>query len=67
MVRAKINKDKCKGCMLCVVVCPGKLIKKSKKLNKKGLYPAEIAEPEKCIACAMCALMCPDMCIEVYK
>ncbi len=71
MPRIKINKDKCKGCMLCVTTCPRGLIAKSKELNKRGIYYVEFKTKEKsergCTGCAMCAVICPDVCIEVYR
>jgi len=67
MAHIKINKDKCKGCLLCVSVCPAKIITKSKKLNKKGISAVDFSLSEKCTGCAMCAIICPDVCIEVYK
>jgi len=65
--RIKINKDKCKGCMLCVAVCPRALIVRSENLNKKGIYYIEVRDQKKCIGCGVCAIMCPDVCIEVYR
>jgi len=67
MAKIKIDKDKCKGCMLCVSVCPRKVIVKSKKLNKRGIYAVEVKKNASCSGCAMCAVICPDVCIEVYK
>ena len=67
MAKIKIDKDKCKGCMLCVSVCPNKLIIRSNSLNKKGVRAVEIKDADKCTGCAMCAIMCPDACIEVYR
>ena len=67
MPRIKIDSDKCKGCMLCIEACSAKLIKRSKKMNKKGVYAVDIADMKKCTGCVMCAIMCPDVCIEVYK
>ena len=68
MGKISINKDKCKGCMLCVGTCPKGLIKPQKELNKKGATPVGFAGAEgECAGCCLCALICPDCCIEVYK
>ncbi len=68
MNRVTFNEDLCKGCGLCVGVCPRKIIALDRsKLNKKGYHPAGVTEIEKCIACAMCATMCPDVVIKVEK
>lgn len=62
------KEDLCKGCELCVSVCPVKIIAlKDDVLNKKGYHPAGIVEMDKCIACISCALMCPDLVISVEK
>ena len=79
MPKIKINKQRCKGCYLCVVNCPNNLIKISPDLNTKGVKPVYFsggkpARPKSgsgrsggCTGCAMCALMCPDCVIEVYR
>lgn len=67
MAKITINKDRCKGCMLCISACPNKVIGKSKKLNKRGVYFAEIFGKNDCRGCSMCAIICPDICIEVWK
>ena len=68
MSKVSFTTDLCKGCGLCVSVCPKKIIVLAKdKINKKGHSPAEITEQEKCIACAFCATMCPDSVIKVEK
>ncbi|QSX08557.1 4Fe-4S binding protein [Alkalibacter rhizosphaerae] len=60
--------DRCKGCGLCVSVCPKQILRLSPEtLNSKGYHPAEIIDQEKCIACAFCATICPDVCIKVEK
>lgn len=71
--RIEIDKEACKGCGLCIGVCPKRQIEISDDLNKKGYYPARFKEancPEddrECTGCALCALTCPDIAIEVYK
>ncbi|MBQ2826216.1 MAG: 4Fe-4S dicluster domain-containing protein [Clostridia bacterium] len=68
MNKVTFNVDRCKGCGLCVTVCPKKIITlSSTNLNQKGYHPAEITDMSKCIACAMCATMCPDTVIKVEK
>ena len=68
MNKVSFATDICKGCGLCVSVCPKKIIVLAKdKINKKGHSPAEITDQEKCIACAFCATMCPDSVITVEK
>ncbi|MDD5238355.1 MAG: 4Fe-4S dicluster domain-containing protein [Candidatus Omnitrophica bacterium] len=62
-----INQEKCKGCLLCVSVCPKGLIGVSKKLNRKGVKPVSYKNNPECLGCSMCAIICPDCCIEVYK
>lgn len=61
-----INEDRCKGCGLCVRVCPPDVIKIGTHLNAKGFYPATYIG-ERCTGCKACALICPDICIEVFK
>ncbi|MDR1101455.1 MAG: 4Fe-4S binding protein [Clostridiales bacterium] len=66
MRKAVIDKEKCKGCRLCVGVCPKKIIAIAKKgLNSKGFFPARLTDEKLCIGCAFCAIMCPDTAIEV--
>lgn len=68
MAKVSFNEDRCKGCGLCVLVCPKKIIALSNdKINSKGYHPAEMTNQEACIACAFCATMCPDMVITVEK
>ncbi len=68
MAKVTFDTDRCKGCELCTIVCPKKIVVMSKdKLNKKGFPPAEVIEMEKCIGCAFCAKICPDCVITVEK
>ncbi len=67
MAKVVINEKKCKGCGLCLTVCPVKIILLKKELNASGYHPATIEEMEKCTACTFCALTCPDSAIEIWK
>ncbi len=66
----KFREDRCKGCELCVSVCPMKCLGIRKDIvNKQGYHPAGMkpGEEGKCIGCATCAIMCPDGVINVYQ
>lgn len=62
-----IDKDGCKGCGLCVIVCPKKVLEISEQVNTKGYFPVYQARPEDCIHCAMCCTMCPDVAITITE
>lgn len=58
----------CKGCGLCVGVCPRELIVLDPdRITDKGYHPAMLTDESKCTGCANCALMCPDVAITVEK
>ena len=63
-----INDAACKGCQLCVVSCPKKILELNKdSVNVKGYNPVSCTDIEQCTACAVCAKICPDSVISVYK
>jgi 2-oxoglutarate ferredoxin oxidoreductase subunit delta len=63
--RHHIDSERCKGCGLCVAVCPKNVLELMKELNAKGYFPAFQARPEDCIHCAICCTMCPDVAITI--
>jgi len=60
-----IDSNRCKGCGLCVAVCPKKVLEIATDVNAKGYFPAYQARPEDCIHCALCCSMCPDVAITI--
>lgn len=62
-----IDIERCKGCGLCVTICPKKVLEIIDQVNTKGYFPAYQARPEDCIKCAMCCVMCPDMAITITE
>ncbi|KYO67798.1 4Fe-4S dicluster domain-containing protein [Thermovenabulum gondwanense] len=61
-----IDKDRCKGCGLCVNVCPKKILfLDQEEVNILGYHP--VASKEGCIACGFCATVCPDIVFTIYK
>ena len=63
----KIDKEKCKGCELCIEFCPANVLELSNVLNRKGHIYAEFIHSEDCIGCKACVLMCPDVCVELFE
>jgi len=67
LAKILIDPKYCKGCELCIAVCPKKTIERGHSLTTYGtLYPVQ-AHPENCMACKMCGVICPEAAIEVYK
>ncbi|HBR08513.1 MAG TPA: 2-oxoacid:acceptor oxidoreductase [Clostridiales bacterium] len=65
MANIKFNAmKKCKGCLLCMHVCPVGAISLSGELGEKG-YEVVKVDAEKCIGCGSCYRMCPDYVIEI--
>lgn len=60
-----VSRDCCKGCQLCITVCPKKVLGRSRTLNCKGHQHAEALRPTDCIGCLQCADICPDAAIQI--
>ncbi|MGI5908283.1 MAG: 4Fe-4S dicluster domain-containing protein [Christensenellales bacterium] len=68
MARITIDGQRCKGCGLCVLFCPKKILKLSDgALNVKGYRSVIVTQMDACTGCCSCARMCPDCVIEVEK
>ena len=61
----RILGDYCKGCELCIVVCPKKVLGMAKTLNAKGHHSANATRHGDCTGCQQCADICPDAAIEI--
>jgi len=66
-VKLIIDKEMCKGCELCISVCPEEVLVMSKKINKLGMPYPQFQKKELCTACKFCAIICPDCAIRIFK
>lgn len=55
----RINDEWCKGCGICVVFCPTKVLELDERDKAVAVRPGD------CIACILCELRCPDLAISV--
>lgn len=60
-VRLEIVEAWCKGCDICVKMCPERCL----VLN--GTQVVELREPEACTGCRICEWLCPDFAIMVHR
>lgn len=66
--KVTVDKRVCKGCELCVHICPEKIMVMNREIiNEKGYNPAQCASEEQCIACGMCGIICPESAITVER
>ena len=66
-MKVVVNTERCKGCTLCVEVCPKKILSPAAGMNKRGVHPVEAVQPELCIGCGLCTVICPDCAITIYQ
>jgi len=67
MPHIHIDESRCKGCGLCTLACPKKLIRLSDTPNSLGYSIAVFSCADQCSGCTLCAEMCPDVAITVFK
>lgn len=64
-VRIVINANWCKGCYICVSVCPRDVLAIDRSEWTGSFHPIVVAHAEHCTVCRNCELLCPDLAIEV--
>ena len=67
MLRVRVLTEYCKGCGLCVGVCPVEALETSDQLSALGVYPPRQKGDVQCTGCLGCALICPDAAIEIVE
>ena len=61
----RIDIERCKGCELCIPVCPPVVLEMSSERNELGVHYPELLPG--CTGCSACARVCPDFCFDVYR
>jgi 2-oxoglutarate ferredoxin oxidoreductase subunit delta len=55
----------CKGCGLCIAICPSKALDWAEVLGVYGT-PSVVSD-DKCVACGICQITCPECALAVTR
>jgi 2-oxoglutarate ferredoxin oxidoreductase subunit delta len=62
-----IATHRCKGCSLCISVCPRHVLAlDTDTVNRLGYHPVVLTDGPACTSCALCARVCPDSVFTVF-
>ncbi len=67
MYQVRVLVEYCKGCGLCVDVCPVEALELSGELSPLAVHAPRQKDEVECTGCLSCTLMCPDAAIEVVE
>jgi 2-oxoglutarate ferredoxin oxidoreductase subunit delta len=62
-----IDDQYCKGCCLCIAVCPRKVLSRGDRRSRAGYAMPQITHLQECISCMLCEMTCPDMALTVVQ
>lgn len=64
-MKITVDSDYCKGCNICIDVCPKNIFELSAQRSKLGYLMPAAKNEENCIECLLCEQLCPELCINV--
>jgi 2-oxoglutarate ferredoxin oxidoreductase subunit delta len=62
-----IDEKYCKGCFLCIAVCPQKVLARGEKRSRAGYSLPRVENLEACVSCTLCEMTCPDLALTVVQ
>lgn len=62
-IKILVSEELCKGCGICISLCPLKVLSTSDKLSPHGIYLPIPTNINKCTGCRICEYYCPDLAI----
>ncbi|MEO0114813.1 MAG: 4Fe-4S binding protein [candidate division WOR-3 bacterium] len=67
MPKIELRKEWCKGCCLCLEICPKAVFDRESKISTRGFREIVVKNPKNCTGCRLCEMLCPDLAITVSK
>lgn len=67
MFTLSLNRERCKGCGLCIGICPQQILRLSSSFNHLGYHAIEVSDVSRCTGCMRCVTICPDVVIEIHR
>ncbi len=61
--RIIVDSKLCKGCHICISVCPHGVLAKSDEVDNRGFFLPAVVDLEACKVCHLCEMHCPDFAI----
>ncbi|TFG10050.1 4Fe-4S dicluster domain-containing protein [Candidatus Thorarchaeota archaeon] len=65
--RIVIDSKLCKGCHICISICPHGVLKISDEVDNRGFFLPEVDDIDACRVCRLCEMECPDFAISVVS
>ncbi|MFX0106872.1 MAG: ferredoxin family protein [Candidatus Hodarchaeota archaeon] len=63
----KVDPKLCKGCHICISVCPQEILRKADEVDGRGFFLPVIIDLNACKVCRLCEMECPDFAISVTE
>lgn len=57
----------CKGCHICIAVCPYGVLRASDEVDNRGFFLPVVVDIDACKVCRLCEMECPDFAISVVE
>jgi len=65
--RLLIDRERCKGCALCIAACFRNVLSLNGRINTRGHQYVHVENGAECAGCRKCGEICPDAAIEIAK
>lgn len=62
-----VDEKLCKGCHICISVCPYDVFEKADEVDNRGFFLPVVVDIKACRVCHLCEMECPDFAIVVVS